>query len=194
MVLTPEQEQSIIEENMPKIYRAIDNFTARCAKNVIQVPYEEFVQDVSIAFLLYIRKCETMEDVNHFPWFSAMDAMRSTVRTFQPMSCSTHTNHFSQIIHSMPATVSSEVAVSATTEVNGLAKHWVDDKDTMMDFEAFMHDYDENTQRLIAMRFGGMTLKELADQYGVDKSTILRRINNIADKYHQFTDIPDEEG
>lgn len=194
MIFTSEQEEAIIEENMPKIYRAIDNFTARCSKDVIRVPYEEYVQEVSLAFLLYIRKCETMDEVNRFPWFSAMNAMRSTVQLFQPMSCSRDPHSFSQIIHSMPSTVSTDLMASANTDVNGLSKHWVDDKDTMMDFESFMSDYDEGTQRLISMRFGGMTLQELADQYGVEKSTILRRIRNIAEEYHQFTDIPDEEG
>jgi len=194
MVLTPEQEQTIIEENLPKIYRAVDNFTARCSANVINIPYDEFVQEVSIAFLLYVRNCETMDEVNRFPWFSAMSAMRATVCAFQPMSCSTHNQHFSKVIHNMPATVSVDVAAAATTEVSGFSKHWVDDKDTMLDFESFMSDYDENTQRLIAMRFGGMTLKELAEQYGVDKSTILRRIRKIADEYHEFADDPDEEG
>lgn len=195
MVFTPEQEQAIMEENLPKIYCAVDNFTARCSADVIRVPYEDFVQDVSVAFLLYIRKCETMDEVNRFPWFSAMSAMRSTVCRFQPMSCSQDPWSFDRIIHNMPATVSVDVAAAATTDVNGLSKHWVDDKETMMDFDMFMSGYDENTQRLIAMKFGGMTLKELASQYGVDKSTILRRLRKLAEDFHDFIDIPeDEEG
>jgi len=45
------------------------------------------------------------------------------------------------------------------------------------------------------MKFGGMTLKELASQYGVDKSTILRRLRKLAEDFHDFIDIPeDEEG
>lgn len=194
MNLTPEQEQQIIEENMPKIYRSVDNFTARCRSKHVSIPYDEFVQDVSIAFLLYIRKCETMEQINRFPWFTAMSAMRKTVYDFQPMKC-THSDHrFREIIHSMPQTISIDCLAKASLDVNGMSKHWVDDKDTMMDFESFMDACDENTRRLIAMRYGGMTLKELANQYGVNKSTVMRRIRKLADEYHEFADDPEQKG
>lgn len=194
MVFTSEQEQAIIEENMPKIYRAVDNFTAKFSANVARVPYDEFVQEVSLAFLLYIRKCETMDQVSRFPWFSVMGAMRDTVLKFQPFSCQKSQHRFREIIHAMPVTVSDDILASATTDVNGMSKHWVDDKDTMMDFETFMDGCDENTKRLVSMRYGGMTLKDIASQYGVNKSTVLRRIRTLADNYHEFLDDPDEEG
>lgn len=194
MVLSPEQEQQIIEENMPKIYRAVDNFTARHSSDIARVPYDEFVQEVSLAFLLYIRKCETIEEINRFPWYTAMSAMRDAVMAFQPMSCPKSSHRFSEIIHGMPVTVSSDVLASAVIEVNGMSKHWVDDKETMLDFELFMDTYDENTKRLASMRYGGMTLKEVADQYGVNKSTVLRRIRRLEKEYHEFTDDPELKG
>ena len=192
MLLTPEQEQKLIEENMPKIYRAVDNFTARCTTDIVCIPYDDFVQEVAIAFLLYIRKCETPEDIKKFPWFSAMDAMRSVVLRFQPMSCEKSTHRFKEIIHDMPTTISMDLLASSTLDINGMSKHWVDDKETMLDFESFMNDYDENTQRMVSMRYGGMTLSGIANQYGVDKTTILRRINNLAEKYHQYSTEEDE--
>ena len=194
MVFTSEQEQAIIEENMPKIYRAVDNYTAKFSANVARVPYDEFVQEVSLMFLLYIRNCNSMEEINRFPWCSAMNVMRNTVLVFQPMSCSKSHKTFKAVINNMPQTVSDDVLASATTDVNGMSKHWVDDKDTMMDFETFMDERDENTKRLVSMRYGGMTLKDIASQYGVNKSTVLRRIRTLADDYHEFLNDPDEEG
>ena len=193
MEFTPEQEQAIIEENMSKIYRAVDNYTAKFSARVARVPYDEFVQEASLAFLLYIRKCKTIEEINHFPWFSIMGAMRDTVLQYQPFSCQKSQHRFKEIIHNMPLTVSDDILASATIDVSGLSRHWVDDKDTMMDFESFMDEMDENTKRLVSMRYGGMTLKELANQYGVNKSTILRRIRKLADEYHEFTDLPDDK-
>lgn len=192
MVFTPEQEQQIIEENMVKIYRAVDNFTARCTSDVARVPYDEFVQEVSLAFLLYIRKCETQEEIDRFPWYTAMDAMRNAVLMFQPMSCPKSSHRFREIIHGMPSTVSADTISPSVFEVNGMAKHWVDDKDTLLDFERFMDSYDENTKRLVSMRYGGMTLKEVAAQYGVHKTTVLRRIRNLEDDYLKFLEEEDE--
>lgn len=194
MLLTPEQEQELIEENMPKIYRAVDNFTARCTTDVIGIPYDDFVQEVAIAFLLYVRKCNKAEDLHKFPWFSAMGAMRSAVLRFQPMSCDNAPHRFKEIIHSMPSTVSLEILASSLTETNGMAKHWVDDKETMLDFETFMDGYDENTKRLASMKYGGMNLSEIAKQYGVSASTIMRRIRRLAEDYHEFNSEEDENG
>ena len=194
MLLTREQEQELIERNMPKIYRAVDNFTARCTADVIGVPYDEFVQEVAIAFLLYARKCKKKEDLDRFPWYSAMGAMRSVILRSQPMSCDHSTHRFKEIIHSMPSTVSLDVLASSLTDINGMAKHWVDDKETMLDFEAFMDGYDENTKRIASMRYGGMNFSEIADQYGVPASTIMRRIRRLADDYHDFNDEEDENG
>lgn len=194
MVLSPEQEQQIIEENMVKIYRAVDNFTARHSSDIARVPYDDFVQEVSMAFLLYIRKCESMDDIAVFPWYTAMNAMRNAVFAFQPMSCEKSPHRFNQIIHSMPVTVSSDVLVSSLTDVDGMSKHWVEDKETMLDFERFMDMYDEGTKRLASMRYGGMKLSEIAEQYGVDKSTVFRRIGRLAEEYHDYIDDPEQKG
>ena len=59
MEFTPEQEQELIEQNMHKIYRAVDNYSARHTSNIATVPYDDFVQEVSIAFLKYIRNCKS---------------------------------------------------------------------------------------------------------------------------------------
>jgi DNA-directed RNA polymerase specialized sigma24 family protein len=97
-------------------------------------------------------------------------------------------------MHEMPSTVSMDVLVSSTAEINGLSKRWVDDQDTMVDFDLFMDGYDENTRRIASMRYGGMTLKDIADQCGIDKSNVLRRIQHLAEDYHDFSEDPDKKG
>ena len=55
MQLSAEHESKLIEQNMPKIYRALDNFMARCKQNSsVQISDDDCVQEVSIAFLNYI--------------------------------------------------------------------------------------------------------------------------------------------
>ena len=136
MEFTPEQEQELIEKNMPKIYRAVDNYAARHSSSVARVPHEDFVQEVAIAFLKYIRNCKTNEEVNKFPWFSAMDAMRNLVRIYQPMSCSSDPKSFSSIIHGMPSTMSlDDINAKTGLEVDGMSRHWVEDKETQIDFD-----------------------------------------------------------
>ena len=187
MCFTPEQEQQLLEKNMQKIYRSVDNFTARCSSQVVCIPYEDFVQEVSIAFLKYIRRCETEEQINRFPWCSAMDAMRYLVLQYQPMSCPKSSVKFSEIIHNMPTTISLEVLNASTgLDIDGMSNHWVDDKDTQMDFDVFMESQPENIRRVASMRVYGMTLKEIGDQCGVTKVAIHNKLNKLNESYKNY--------
>lgn len=189
MEFTPDQEQKLIEENMPKIYRAVDNFMARCSSRVICIPYEDFVQEVAISFIEYVRKCKSHDDLAKFPWFDAMNAMRNYVLINQPLSCPRHPNKFSDIIHEMPQTMSSD-SISAKTciDIDGMGKHWVEDKETQMDFDIFMNDQNENIQRIASMRVYGMTLKEIGEQCGVSKVAIKKRLNKLNDAYKKYAE------
>lgn len=189
MEFTPEQEQLLVEKNMPKIYRAVDNYTARHSAKIARVPYDDFVQEVSIAYIKYIRGCKTMEETNKFPWYSAMGAMRDLVLQFQPMSCEKSQHRFSEIIHSMPTTMSMD-AIQASTglEIDGMSKHWVEDKEMQIDFDAFMSEQPENTRRVACMRVYGMTLKEVSEQCGIPKSTIVHRLDRLNKSFKKYMD------
>lgn len=189
MLLTPEQEQKIIEENMPKIHRAVDNFTARCTAEIARVPRDDFVQEVTIAFLKYIRGCEKPEDMNRFPWLSANHAMRRLVMEFQPMSVPKDMHLFSEIIHTMPSTISINViGPSSGLEIDGMAKCWVDDKDTQMDFDIFMADKPDYVKRVASMRIYGMKLREIAEQCGVSATSIWKKLLRLENAYKKYTE------
>lgn len=187
MDFTPEQEQVLIEQNMPKIYRAVDNYAARHSSTMASVPYEDFVQEVALAYLQYIRKCETQEEVNRFPWFSAMDAMRNLVRVYQPMSCSSDPRSFSDVIHNMPVTMSlDDIQAKTGIEIDGMSKHWVEDKETQIDFDDFMSGQTESVQRVASMRIYGMTLREIGNQYGVQKGTVCKWLDKLNNAYKEY--------
>ena len=196
MDFTPEQEQELIEQNMHKIYRAVDNYSARHTSSVATVPYDDFVQEVSIAYLMYIRHCKTMEEVNRFPWFSAMGAMRNLVLQYQPMKCSSDRSagSFSKIIHNMPSTMSLEDLRAKTGfEIDGMSKHWVEDKETQIDFDSFMSDQPESVQRIVSMRMYGMTMPEIGNQFGVSKHGIDKRLKRLYDPYKIFMEGAENE-
>ena len=189
MVFSPEQEQEIIEQNMPKIYRAVDNFTARCNSDVARVPYDDFVQEVSIMFLEYIRKCGTIKEVNVFPWYSAMGAMRDLVLQYQPVSCPKSSHMFSEIVHNMPRTISIDaINASSGIDVDGMSKSWVDDKETQMDFDAFMCDQSENVRRVASMRVYGMNVKEIANQFGISRVAVHKKLNKLRNAYDKYVE------
>ena len=196
MYFTPEQEQELIEQNMAKIYRAVDNYAARHSSKIATVPYEDFVQEVAIAYLKYIRECETQEELNKFPWFSAMGAMRDLVLVYQPMRCSRDrsSGSFSQTIHSMPITMSlDEIQAKTGLDIDGMSKHWVEDKETQIDFDSFMSEQTEHTRRIASMRVYGMTLKEIGEQCGVTKSAINKRLHRLNESYKTFMEDMNDE-
>lgn len=187
MEFTPEQEQAIIEKNMPKIHRAVDNYSARHNSQIARVPREDFVQEVAMAFLQYIRNCKTDEEVERFPWFTAMSAMRNLVWQFQPMTCPRHCNSFSEVIHNMPVTMSlDDIQAKTGIEIDGMSRHWVDDKETQLDFDDFMSKQTDLMRRIASMRIYGMTMKEIGNQCGVTKGTICKWIDKLNDAYKEY--------
>lgn len=194
MDFSPEQEREMIEKNMPRIYRAVDNFTARFSADVARVPYDDFVQEVAIAYIKYLRKCESPDQLNVFPWHSAMGAMRDLVLAYQPMSCPKSQHRFSEIIHGMPVTMSIDaLSASSGLDIDGMSKHWVDDKETQIDFDIFMESQSENTRRVASMRIYGMRMKEIADQCGVSRQMIYKKFNKLNDQYKKYMESAEDE-
>lgn len=187
MTLTREREAELLEQNMPKIYRAIDNFMARCdQKSGVQISYDDCVQEVSLSFLQYIRRCETETQLDTFPWYDAMHAMSELVLISQPLTVPLSTHGFSEIIHSLPRTVSFDVLADNGIEVDGMSKHWVPDTETRMDFDDFMQTQTELGRRIASMRLHGMTYRDIAAECGVSKSQINKKIKQLKEKYDEF--------
>lgn len=195
MVLSREREAELLEKNMVKIYRAVDNFVAKRGANVVtKIPYEDFVQEVSMMFLEYIRKCETEEDVNRFPWYDAKNVMTKYIMSSQPISVPIRTVAFTNTLKSIPFTVPYDVFVSGDFDVDGMSKHWVQDKETEIDFDLFMSSQDEIIQRIASMRMYGMNLREIAGQFGVCFQAIDKRIKKLKKNYDEFDKGDEDDG
>ena len=193
MVLPKEREAELIDMNLPKIYRAVDNFMARyTGKDELYASYDDCVQEVTIVFLDYIRRCETEDKIAKFPWHDAIHAMSELVLRNQPLSVPIRTPGFNRIIHSIPKTVPYDVLVSNGMEIDGMSKHWVQDKETEIDFDLFMSSQDEIIQRIASMRMYGMNLREIAGQFGVCFQAINKRIKKLKENYDEF-DKGDED-
>lgn len=192
MQLTPEREAELIELNMPKIYRAADNFTMRCKDPCVRLSYDDMVQQGAMAFLLYIRRCESEEQLNVFPWYDVIHAMCIHVLNSQPFSVPKCTSKFSQLINSIPKTISFEVAVCKGLEVDGMSKQWVSDKDTQIDFDDFMSAQDESIRRIASMKVYGMSNRKIGAQFGVSDVAISKRLDRLHKKFAEFYDLEDE--
>lgn len=195
MVLSPEHEAQLVEQNMKKIYRAVDNFMARCPKDSapISISYDDCVQEVAIEFIKYIRRCETIEQVNRFPWHDAIHALSIYVLGCQPVSFPKSTKTFRYFLNSVPHTVSFDVLMSQGISVDGMSKQWVPDTDTKLDFDSFMSNQSENVQRIASMRIYGMTQRDIASQFGVCKRAIDKKIAKLREDYDEFAKGDDED-
>lgn len=186
MVMTSDQENDFILENMKKIYNAVDNFVFRCSSNVIGVPYEEMVQEACIAVLKYLRRCENEEDLKKFPFLSVKSALRDLVFTYQPLSVPHSTHRFSEICSGMPSTVSFDTLPSSIIEVDGMSHHWVEDKETEIDFDAFMSAKTDADRRMVGMKFWGGTFRDVARQFGTSKDSVKRNLDKLHAEYTDF--------
>lgn len=189
MHLSPEQEDALIRENMAKIYRSVDNFMARGngRNSPVQITYDECVQEVCIAFLEYIRKCDTEEKLKVFPWYDALHAMSKLVLQYQPINVRhKRTTGFRKVINSIPTTVSFDVLATNGIDVDGMSKNWVPDTETKLDFESFLDGQDESVQRIASMMLYGMTRRNIADQFGVCQFAIDKKISKLRQNYDEF--------
>lgn len=195
MLLSREREAELLEQNLPKIYRAVDNYMARCNQQAgIQLSYDDCVQEVAVALLQYFRRCETEEQLNTFPWYDALHAMSTHLLRSQPFGTPASTHGFSTIINSIPCTVSYEVLVSRGVDVDGMSKHWVPDEETKLDFDSFMSGQSENMQRIASMRLYGMSYRDIAGQCGISKSAVEKKIKKLRENYNEFDrEVSDDE-
>lgn len=191
MALTPEREAELMENAMPNIYKACDNFAAKCKQNSPIFSYDDMVQAVSIAYLVYIRKCETEEELAIFPWFDAKHAICELVLGGQPLSVPHSTKTFNEVIHSLPQTVPFDLVMTQGLEIDGMSRTWVPDKETEIDFNTFMESQDELNNRLVAMRLRGTPIRAIAEHCEIKKSAIGARINNMLDEYKKFLEEDD---
>ena len=193
MQLSPEREAELIEQNMPKIYRAVDNFVARHGDNKkTSFSYDDFIQEVSIVFLKYIRKCETEDQIEKFPWYDALKAMSEHVLHSQPLSVHEKTTNFTKTMSSLPETISYEVLASNGFEIDGMSKHWAPDVETKMDFDAFLSDKSEIIQRIVAMRVYGLSHKMIGSQCGISDVAVIKRLKKLKKEYDEFDE--EDEG
>lgn len=186
MTLTSEQENEYITKNMKKICNAVDNFVYRCSSDAIGIPYDEMVQEASLAFLMYIRRCENEEDLEKFPFYSVKSALRDLVFTYQPFSCPHSTHRFAEICSGMPETVSFDTIPESMLNVDGLSRHWVEDKDTEIDFDLFMSDKSDMDQRMIGMKAWGGTFRNIASQFGTSKDSVKRNMDRLHALFNDF--------
>lgn len=186
MTLSPEREELLLMEAMPKIYHAVDCYVAKCRRKSAVVSYEDLVQCVVEAYIRYIRRCETEETLHVFPWYDATHAMCEAVLAGQPFSVPKDTKRFTEVLRSLPYTVSLDLLVTKGLDVDGMSKSWVQDKETEIDFDIFMASQDGLNNRIVAMRLRDMPLRKIAGHCVVPKSSIFDRIKKINQDYVKF--------
>lgn len=191
--LTPEREADLFMANMKNIERIVDNYISRCACNYTCADRDDFVQEVSIAYLAYLRRCDSEEALTQFPWFDAMNAMRNCTLATQPLSVGRSPHLFSDIIHNMPSTVSYDVNPAQIMEFDGLSKRWVDAADLKMDFDTLMASQSAYLNRIVGMIMWGMSQKQIASQFGVSPTAIRKQITKLREAYEEFFNKEDEE-
>lgn len=186
MQLSPEREAELLAKNMPKVYRAVDCYMSKCRRKSNVLAYEDLVQQVAEAYIRYIRRCETEEALNKFPWYDATHAMCDAVLTSLPFSVPKTTKNFTEVLHSLPKTVSLDLMVTQGLDIDGMSKTWVQDKETEIDFDIFMSGQDMLSNRIVAMRLRDVTLRKIADHCVVPKSSVFDRIQRINKDYQNF--------
>ena len=94
----------------------------------------------------------------------------------------------------MPVTMSlDDIQAKTGLEIDGMSKHWVEDKETQIDFDSFMNQQSEHTRRIASMRVYGMKLKEIGSQCGVSDRAIWNRLSRLKEDYIDFMEGAENE-
>lgn len=188
MQLSPERENQLIEQNMPLIRKVVDKFMARRSRNApVKIERVDFIQEVSIVFLNYIRKCETEEDMARFPWKDSENAMARLVLSSQHITVpSNSTRLFSKLIGELPETVSYELLTEDGIGVDGMSMKWVSDAETEVDLEAFLNTRSESMRRIVNMYMHGVSMSDIADELGCCRQNVYQIMDKFSKEYKKF--------
>lgn len=142
--------------------------------------FDDMYQEARFAFLEYIRRCDSLDDVNKFPYRDINHRMSLFVLQEQRFTFPKRTSGMKKYINSVP-TCSSLESVG-----NEVETECIEDVNDRMFADGFMEMLSPDVRGMLTLAIKGLTKTEIAHRLGVSKFVVHRKISKAKDMYKAY--------
>lgn len=183
MQLSHDQENELLKSRMGLIYRHANRFLNKYS-GYTTIDLDDCIQECTIAYLNYIRRAETEEDLKIFPAKDLVNALCRFVLGNTVLSSPKRTSAFREILASMPETDSveyleNEMAVSVGVDHETRYSE-VDEK---LAYEKWSEKLSDEDRKILYLRSNGMTQDEIASELAINRTSVCRRLRFLKQDY-----------
>lgn len=176
--MTAAEKERYFEEHATQISKVVLSFMHRGTTCPVRISYNDLYQSVCVALLEYLSQCETEEQAQLFPYYSALHAMTVEIMRLQPLTGLESTRKLHELLQAQPIIVDLEHA-------NGLTKTWLADTITKNDFYSFYDNLDSSMRDLVCWRLSGATVSNVSQLANVNRQTVYNRMKKLREQYRE---------
>lgn len=158
------------------INKSVLSFMDKGKYSPVRISYDDLYQSVCVALLEHLTMCSTEEQLQVFPYYTALHAMTQEVMRLQPLTGQRQTRKFKELIQAQPIVIDID-------NVDGISKTWVADTITIHDFTMFYDRLDEQMQKLVSMRLAGESVNNVSHIENVNTRTVYKRMRKLRKQY-----------
>lgn len=181
MKLTPIEEERLIKQYNNLVWRTVRRFKRRMTHKIYNE--EDLYQEAMLVFVNHIRKAETMDELHHkIPIRDMINAMCRLALRDQIVSFPERTSSFSDFMSKLP-----DRAEYTDIDMNeSMRDHSVANADARMLVKEFFESLPKQDRELIAMKYHGMTNREISARIGSTDLRVCRQFKRLRSLYEAF--------
>ena len=183
MQLTSERENKLVTQNKERIEKFAKRFYTSCRTRSPLIDLDDMIQQANIAYLMYIRGCETEEELEIFPVQSLKHWMTEYVLANQIIRVPTSTKQYRESMYILRNFDYAVCTPFPENDLDGMSPTWVKQCNSKMDLNMFKELCDDVDRQLIELLPRKMTARELAQECGIPKSTAHDRLKRLGKNY-----------
>ena len=182
MLLTPQQEESMIREYYGLLFSIANKFFSRNSA-ARKLDLEDYVQECVVVFLGHIRSVDSKEKVLPLPMRSMHHAMCLLILGELPVTVPGKTTDFSKMVSIFKNAGSVDEMMENGWDPGGAVSLDYAAVDEMLSYEAFLNRQKPEDREILNAMAVSATMKEVAELLHMDKSTVSRKIRCLREKY-----------
>lgn len=193
MLLTSLQEESLIRKYYGLLFSIASRFYYKTSVTH-KFDLEDYVQECVMVFLGHIRSVDSEEKVLPLPTRNMLHAMCVLALGEFPVTVPKRTTDFSRMLSTFRNEVSIDKLMESKAEpadeapdtewdIGDTASSDYADVDEMLSYEAFANRLKPEDRDILNAMTNSATMKEVAELFHMDKSTLSRKISRLRKKY-----------
>lgn len=179
MLFDRETEARMFREARQHIGALVWKYIRKGKADINAKHYQDLFQEAAIAYINYIRKAQTEEDLKIFPSMDILHAMCLYTLSIQPLSHPKRTEDFKKHLtdKNVPLYEADANAENARTVIDDALDEIV--------FRDFVAKQTDMNTKIVGLRMEDYAIKEVAGTIGINESNVSRRLKRMLENYRK---------